>query len=164
MSRLDSVIRRLQAQRDCLNAAAAIIADLPGPILELGLGNGRTYDHIRDLFPRRDVYAFDRQVRAHPDRIPDSAHLFLGDVHDSLPDAKRRLGRSVALAHVDLGSGRADLDAPLAAYVGAALAEIVRPGGLVLSDQSLPAGDSLSMKLPASVPAGRYFMYRLPLD
>ena len=162
MSRLDSVIRRLQAQRDCVNAAAAIIADLPGPILDLGLGNGRTYDHIRDLIPQREIYAFDRQVRAHPNCIPDPAHLFLGDVHDSLPEAARRLGRTAALAHVDLGSGRADVDAPLAAYVGAALAQLVRPGGLVLSDQPLPADGWSAVPLPDSVPAGRYFMYRSP--
>ncbi|MGH6887075.1 MAG: class I SAM-dependent methyltransferase, partial [Geminicoccales bacterium] len=49
MSRLDSFIRRLEAQRACLDLAAARIADLPGPVLELGLGNGRTYDHLREL-------------------------------------------------------------------------------------------------------------------
>ena len=44
MSRLDSFIRRLEAQRSCLETAVALVADLPGPILELGLGNGRTFD------------------------------------------------------------------------------------------------------------------------
>ena len=48
MSRLDSAIRRLQAQRLCLNAAVAYVEELPGPVLELGLGNGRTYDGLGD--------------------------------------------------------------------------------------------------------------------
>ena len=53
VSRLDSFIRRLQAQRACLEVAIARIADLPGPVLEFGLGNGRTYDHLRELLPTR---------------------------------------------------------------------------------------------------------------
>ena len=70
MSRLDSVIRRLQAQRSCIDHAIGLIADNPGPVFEVGLGNGRTYDHLRDLFPGRDIYVFERQVAAHPDCIP----------------------------------------------------------------------------------------------
>ncbi|MBM3542582.1 MAG: hypothetical protein FJX51_11085, partial [Alphaproteobacteria bacterium] len=67
MSRLDSFIRRLQAQRACLDHAAMLVRDLPGPVLEFGLGNGRTYDHLRETFPGREIFAFDRQVAAHPD-------------------------------------------------------------------------------------------------
>jgi hypothetical protein len=51
MSRLDSLIRRIRAQRACLNRAADLIKGVPGPVLELGLGNGRTYDHLRELMP-----------------------------------------------------------------------------------------------------------------
>ena len=38
MSRLDSFIRRLEAQRACLNNAAQLIAGVPGNVLEFGLG------------------------------------------------------------------------------------------------------------------------------
>ena len=62
MSRLDSFIRRVSAQRDCLNAAADLIRDVPGPVLEFGLGNGRTYDHLRSLLPERTIFVFERQV------------------------------------------------------------------------------------------------------
>ena len=61
MSRLDSFIRRLEAQRACLNRAAALISGIDGIVLELGLGNGRTYDHLRELFPDRDIYVCERQ-------------------------------------------------------------------------------------------------------
>src|SRR6202022_2543720 len=47
VSRLDSFIRRLKAQRACLDLAAGLVRGLDGEILELGLGNGRTYDHLR---------------------------------------------------------------------------------------------------------------------
>ena len=43
MTRLDSVIRRLQAQRSVIDWAAGEVASRRGLILELGLGNGRTY-------------------------------------------------------------------------------------------------------------------------
>ena len=55
MSRLDAVIGRLKSQRSCLNAAVALIGEAPGHVLELGLGNGRTYDHLRLLFPNRNI-------------------------------------------------------------------------------------------------------------
>ena len=74
MSRLDSFIRRVSAQRDCLNMAKDMIADVPGPILELGLGNGRTFDHLRELFP--DLARFQRQCyfpNCSHDHEPDCA-------------------------------------------------------------------------------------------
>ena len=67
MSRLDSFIARMKAQRDCLNFLKPEIDRLPGPLFEVGLGNGRTYDHLRTLFPGRDIYVFERKVAAHPD-------------------------------------------------------------------------------------------------
>ncbi len=160
MSRLDSVIRRLQAQRSCLYEAAKLIADVPGPVLELGLGNGRTYDHLRSLLPGRDIYVFDRQVRAHPDCIPDDEHLYLGDVTETLLLAAARLGRTVALAHADLGSGRMDPDGALARQVSSLLAGLVQPGGVVLSDQTFTGDAWNDWPLPAGVAPGRYHFYR----
>ena len=74
MSRLDSFIRRLKAQRACLTHAAQAIGNDEGTVLELGLGNGRTYDHLRECLPERDIFVFEREVRAHPDCIPDTDH------------------------------------------------------------------------------------------
>ena len=34
----------------CLDWAVAAIGDRPGAIVELGLGNGRTYDHLRQCW------------------------------------------------------------------------------------------------------------------
>ena len=89
MSRLDSFIARMQAQRDCLNFLKPKIDAVPGPILEVGLGNGRTYDHLRDLFPGRDIYVFERKVAAHPDCVPPDDRLFLGEAREAIPAASR---------------------------------------------------------------------------
>ncbi|MFT5393890.1 MAG: hypothetical protein ACI8PT_004094, partial [Gammaproteobacteria bacterium] len=84
MSRLDSFIRRMQAQRSCLALALKMIEDVEGAIFELGLGNGRTFDHKTENLPGRDIFAFDMAVNAHPSSIPDDAHLFLGNFLDRL--------------------------------------------------------------------------------
>lgn len=161
MSRLESAIRRLEAQRDCIDAAAAALGDSAGCILELGLGNGRTYDHLRARFPDREIYVFDRQVRAHPDSTPDDDHLFLGDFFETLPAAARRLGRNAILAHCDFGSGQAEVDRAVAARLAGAVAPLLRPGALVLTDQALAHADWQPQPLPAGVGEGRYFIFRV---
>ena len=161
MSRLDSFIRRMEAQRECLDAATRLIADVPGAILELGLGNGRTYDHMRTLFPDREIYVFDRQIAAHPDCIPDDDHMFVGEVVDRLPAATARLGKTAALIHSDIGSGRPETDAILFAQLVPLLEAMARPGCLVLSDQKLPADDWETLPMPDGIAAERYFMYRV---
>ena len=158
MSRLDSFIRRLTAQRDLLNAAARMIADRPGHALELGLGNGRTYDHLKSILPGRDIYVFDRKVAAHPDSVPDAHHLFLGDFAETLPWAARRLGATAALAHCDIGSGDRAATAALAEWLGPALAPLLAPGAVVLSDQPLALPRAVALPQPDSVPPGRYHL------
>ena len=105
MSRLDSAIRRLQAQRACLDRARELLAATPGSVFELGLGNGRTYDHLRERFPEREIFVFEKKISAHPSCIPDEGHLFLGDVLEELPAVAERFRGAVALVHADIGSG-----------------------------------------------------------
>jgi len=160
MSRLDSAIRRLAAQRACLDAAAGLIADLPGPVLELGLGNGRSFDHLREALPGREIFVFDRRAEAHPDCTPDSDHLILGDFRDTLPAAAARFGATAALAHCDIGSGRNAEDTRLAAFVAGALAGLLAPGAVVVADQPLETATLTALDLPAGIEPGRYFIYR----
>ena len=87
--------------------------------------------------------------------------MFLGEVVDRLPDATARLGKIAALVHSDIGSGRPETDAILFAQVVPLLSSLVCPGGMVLSDQKLPAGDWQSLPLPDGISAERYFMYRV---
>ena len=106
MSRLDSFIRRLEAQRACLNHAIHLVRDLPGPVFELGLGNGRTFDHLRANLPGREIFVFERRVAAHPECVPDDAHLFEGPIEETLKSVAGRFAGQIALLHADLGSGR----------------------------------------------------------
>ncbi len=161
MSRLDSFLRRLTAQRDCLDLAAAMIAGLDGVVVELGLGNGRTYDHLRQILPGREIFVFDRHVAAHPDCVPDAGHMIVGDLLDTLPAAVR-LRRRAVLAHCDIGSGDAEATTRLAAAIGPALAPLMRPGAIVLADQPMGMVGWRALDLPPGVAPGRYFMWRAP--
>jgi hypothetical protein len=160
MSRLDSVIRRLEAQRACLNLAAELIRDLPGPVFEFGLGNGRTYDHLREILPRREIFVLERAVMAHPDSVPDEAHLLLGDFHDTLPAAVARFGPTVPLVHSDVGTGDEAASGRIAAYLASQLPRLLCPGGVVVSDQVMACEGAEVLALPDNVKPGRYFMYR----
>ena len=162
MSRLDSFIRRLEAQRACLDRAVSLVAGQPGPLLEVGLGNGRTYDHLRSLAPERPIFAFDRQLAAHPDCVPQEDFLILGDVLETLPRLVRQIGRRAVMAHGDFGSGDRLATAALAAALGPRLAEAVVPGGVIACDQTLVVPGRLApLALPEGVAAGRYFLYRV---
>lgn len=160
MSRLDSFIRRLEAQRACLDASPALIDGIPGPILELGLGNGRTYDHLRGLYPDRAIFVFERQPAAHPDCIPDPEHLIVGNIQATLPVALARLPGRAALVHNDLGTGDATRNAELARWLAGALPPLIQPNGIVLSDQPLLHPLLHREALPPTLPEDRYFLYR----
>ncbi|WP_245299248.1 class I SAM-dependent methyltransferase, partial [Sinorhizobium sp. GL28] len=45
-SRLEKLLFRLEAQHICLEWALREIAGRPGIVFEMGLGHGRTYDHL----------------------------------------------------------------------------------------------------------------------
>ena len=160
MSRLDSFIRRLEAQRACLNRAAQLIDALDGTVLELGLGNGRTYDHLRELFPHRDIYVCERQVAAHPDCVPPADRLLLGDMFDTLPTALAWLEARVALAHFDAGTGDAAANLALAAGLRPLILPLLRAGGVLATQQEMAGSGLETLPLPDGVPAGRYHLYR----
>ena len=161
MSRLDSFIARMQAQRDCLNFLKPYVDKLPGPIIEVGLGNGRTYDHLRLLFPGRDIYVFERKVAAHPDCIPPDNRLFQGDAARTIPRAARRLGAVAALIHTDLGTGDHQANMAMGKWLGPALDTLAAPGGYVLANQPLAVSRWQRQAEPAHVPKDRYFLYRV---
>jgi hypothetical protein len=160
VSRLDSAIRRLQAQRACLDLAVRSIAGLPGPVFELGLGNGRTYDHLRERLPEREIFVFEREVTAHPDCIPDAAHLYQGDLPDTLPRAAERFAGRVALIHSDIGTGEAERNARLAARLAPLVSDLLAPGGVLISDQEMAPAGTEEMAPPEGVAAGRLCLRR----
>ena len=160
MSRLDSFIRRLEAQRACLDHAARLIANLPGNVLELGLGNGRTYDHLRSRLHDRDIYVFDRRVAAHPDCVPPADRLFLGDFLETLPRAAAQLGTGSALAHLDVGSGDVSASQALARSLTPLVLRLLKPGAILISDQPIDDPALEPTPLPGGIEQGRYFLRR----
>jgi hypothetical protein len=160
MSRLDSFIRRMIAQRDCLNHAAREIAKLPGIVLELGLGNGRTYDHLRELLPNREIYVLEREIRAHAISLPPAQYLIQGDVRDTLQTAVERWDKKTALAHMDLGTSDAAAYRLFANQITPLLAPLMTGGGIIVSNIALQETSLEPLPYPAGVKPGRYFLYR----
>ena len=165
MSRLDSMIRRLQAQKTALEDAARRLAalDCPSdaPVLEFGLGNGRTYDHLRTLLPDRPIYVFDRQVAAHPACIPPEEHFFLGDLFETLPDAQARLGRTAVMAHLDIGTGDKQASMALSCRAAPFIAALLVQGALVVSDQPIDDLERFDpLPMPLGIKPGRIHLYR----
>jgi hypothetical protein len=160
MTRLDSAIRRLTAQRDLLNWATQAIGPT-GLVLELGLGNGRTYDHLRDRLPGREIYAFERFPSAHPDCYPPEGYLLVGDLFDTLPPFIERHGRgSAALVHIDIGSGDEAANRSLASRLSPLLEALLQPGALLLGDRAFDMPACRDITSQTNVPEGRYFVYR----
>lgn len=160
MSRLDSFIRRLEAQRACLNLAAQLVRDLDGEVLELGLGNGRTYDHLRELFPNRKIYVCERWLAAHPNCVPSSEFLLLGDMRETLPLARKRLAGHVALAHFDAATGDAEASQALAVELAPLIVPLLRANGVLVSEPTIAVDELSPLALPDGVAAGRYNLYR----
>lgn len=160
MSRLDSVIRRFEAQRACLEHVVAMIGGLPGPVLEIGLGHGRTYDHLRKICPEREIFVFERQVSPGAEVMPAPDHLILGDVRETLSAFAAQHPRAAALLHSDIGTGDARRNAVMAEALAARLPALMRPGSVVLSDQELACDGAERLPPPAGVAPDRYYLYR----
>ena len=160
MSRLDSFIRRLEAQRACLELAADLVGDLDGELLELGLGNGRTYDHLRKLFPHRNIYVCERTVAAHPDCVPPTELLFLGDMRETLPAVRARLADRVVLAHFDPGNGEIAASKALADHLAPLIVPLLQLNGVLVSEPAITADQLSALPLPGGIEPGRYNLYR----
>lgn len=160
MTRLESAIRRLTAQRDLLDWASRAISPT-GLVLEVGLGNGRTYDHLRSRLPGREIYAFERSPAAHPDCYPPEGYLIVGDLFETLPSFTERHGQgSAALIHIDIGTGDEDLNRRVALRLSPLLEALLQPGGLLLGDRVFEMPSCRNISSQTGVPEGRYFVYR----
>ncbi|WP_108663321.1 class I SAM-dependent methyltransferase [Acuticoccus kandeliae] len=161
MSRLDSFIRRMCAQRLLIEAAAARLGDVAGPILDLGLGSGRTYDHLCALFPDRDVFAFDQFVQGAFGGLPDTHHMILGEIRDTLPVCLPRIGAPAALVHNDLGSADPVANAAIGHWLAPAIEAVSRPDAIVLTSFPLPFERQIALPLPEGIRPGRYHIIQL---
>jgi hypothetical protein len=157
MSRLESFIRRMTAQRLVLDMVCAEVENMQGPILELGLGNGRTYDHIRERLPGRRIIAFDRALGAHPSSVPPEGDLVIGEISVT---AAGFSGIGAALVHADIGTGIEALDLKTQEWLPGLAVSLLQPNGIVVSGLPLDHAALLALPLCDGVPADRYFLYR----
>ncbi|MEO8859234.1 MAG: class I SAM-dependent methyltransferase [Burkholderiaceae bacterium] len=160
MTRLDAFIRRMKAQRSCIDAVAQDIGQLTGPVLELGLGNGRTYDHLRSRLQPREIFVFDREIAAHPDCIPPPHLCRLGDFRQTVPAYLAEGHAAAAFIHGDIGSSDKAASIRLAADLAPTLLQILAPGGYLACDQPIVLDGLLPRPLPGEVDDGRYYLYQ----
>ena len=160
MSRLDKFIGRMTAQKVLLEYVAERIKDVEGPVFELGLGNGRTFDHLREILPDREIFVFDRAVSAHPSSVPDGDHMVLGEIRDTLPYCGPRVKRKAALIHCDLGTGDPTADLAKSAWLSPMIVEHTAPGGYVPSGIDLDLTGFEQVEIPPGADPKRYRLYR----
>lgn len=158
MSRLDAFINRMSAQRDILNHIANELG-LPshGDVLEVGLGNGRTYSHLREIFPDRRIVAFDRGMNAHRTIVPEEKDFVMGEIKET---GNAFFGSDAALVHADIGTGYPDRDAITLEWLPNMVAAMLQAGGFAVS--GLPLQHTELQELPKlpTVEEGRYFVYQ----
>ncbi|KAJ04146.1 class I SAM-dependent methyltransferase [Sulfitobacter mediterraneus] len=157
MSRLESMRRRLEAQIDGLNWAAETIRDVAGDVLEMGLGNGRTYDHLRQELPNRRIWVIDRVLQPHPSCVPPEENFLQGEADAMLAELAQR-GTRMALAHYDFGFGVKEKDVEEGAKLSPLIAPLMVPGGLIVSQQPLTGFTQVSG--PDTIDPERYLFYR----
>lgn len=157
MSRLESFRRRLTAQIDGLNWALAQTSSVPGDVIELGLGNGRSYDHLRKGTDKR-IWVVDRVLQCHPSCVPPEADFLQGDADTALQTLGGK-GIKAALVHSDLGNGDDDRSVRLGARLSPLIAAVLAPGGLAVSQE--PLVGLTRVEGPATVIGDRYFFYRM---
>lgn len=160
MSRLDLFIDRMVSQRACLDFAITQTADMSGPVFELGLGNGRTYHHLRERVTGRDIYVFERAVASHPDSTPPEDRTILGEVTETLPQTLARMGATASLIHADLGGHNRAKNDVFARLISPLIEPILAPGGLMVSSDRMYFKTLTEVPLPEGAVDERCFIYR----
>ena len=151
------MIARLTAQKIHLDDAITRIAAVPGQVLEVGLGKGRTYNHLRTKLPDREILVFDGSLHAPSDVHPPKHLLALGNFIETLPAAVNAQ-ISAALIHADIGSDDRSYDARLADSIAPVLAQLLATNGLLLCDRPLVTPTLVAIESPAT--PWPYFRYR----
>lgn len=160
MSRLDVFIDRMVSQRASLDFAIAETASMAGPVFELGLGNGRTFHHMREKIEGRNIFVFERAVASHPDSTPDDAFLILGEVTETLPQALQRFGPTASLIHADLGGHNLEKNDLFARKISPVIQPLLAEGGLMVSSDRMYFDGLEELPLAPGAVEGRCFIYR----
>lgn len=151
------MLRRFTAQRDGLNWAASLIEGMEGDALDMGLGNGRTYDHMREIMPERRLWVMDRILQCHPSCVPPEDDFLQGEAEDGLTRLKE-LGAKIMISHYDFGFGVKEKDVEEAARFSPLIAEVMGQNGVIVSGQPLVGLEAIQG--PDHIAPDRYYFYR----
>lgn len=160
LTRLEKTLYRLEAQHACLAWAFDQIAERSGIVFEIGLGLGRTFNHMRHHLGAREIYAFERVINAYPDCMPDDDHLIIGEIEETLPLAAEKFKGKVVLGHSDIGSFDKENNRIMAGLISQHLPAALAPGAIVMSDLPLDLPGCQAVPLPPGAREDRYYLYQ----
>lgn len=164
-SRLERMIARLVTQRALLDHVAGLVGDRPGPVLEIGLGKGRTYSHLEKRFHARTIWAFDFEVHAPAHSRPADERIITGDFRESLQSCWPTIDAAPVFVHADIGTESRKADADLARFVGSAIADHLAAGGYLMGDRDMAADGLVALEtpdvpLPEGITPWPYYLYK----
>jgi hypothetical protein len=133
-------------------------------VVELGLGNGRTYHHLRERLTGWRIVAFERLLTAHPSSIPPEGDLILGDIEETVPRFADTDGRCARLIHADLGDGIEDNDRVLERVLPPLVVMLAAPGARVLSSTRLDHPHLIEEDWGDATAGYAYCSYRLETE
>jgi len=157
MSRLESMMRRLTAQKLGLEWAVEMTIGLKGDALEIGLGNGRSYDHLREIAPDRRIWVIDRILQCHHSCVPPAENFLQGEAGDMLAQLASK-NRRIVVAHYDCGMGIKEKDVAEAATLSPMIAAVMAPDGIIISGQ--PLVGITQVDGPDGIAPDRYYFYK----
>lgn len=166
MTRLDGFIRRLAAQIACLDAASAAVSSLPGVVYELGLGNGRTYDHLRKRMPDRVIIVFEcdlETLRQYTNQHRSGLLAYVGDAETILaePSGCHLALEPVVLVHNDLGDWDQDAHVERSARIFGLLMPRLSDGAIVVSRVPVAHAALATVDIPDGIRKDKYYMYKV---
>ena len=160
MSRLEDLTHRFLTQRAALDRAVELIEAIAGIVVELGLGKGRTFDHLRERLPGREIHVFDRELSCEPEYAPAEEFRVFGEIIETLPAFRRRFAGQAVLVHSDLGTRHRGQDMPLVEFVAENLDGLLAPGAVVASDRPMVNAPWVRLPELREMENFPYYMYR----
>ena len=163
MTRLERFIARMQAQKALLDRVCAELKapdGLPGPVIELGLGNGRTYDHLRARLPDRRILVFERDPQPNERSRPPETDLHVGEIERTGALFAAASPHCAALVHADLGDGTRAGNSRLERWLPALCYALARADGWVVTSTRLDHEGLVLEPSGVDFDASSYVVYR----
>lgn len=160
LTRLEKTLFRLKSQHAVLKFVLNRISCTNGPVFEIGLGLGRTYNHLRHHLSDRRIFAFDRKAHAYADCMPPADRLIEGELTKTLPQMVEEHAGAVMLSHVDVGSFDQRKNDEVARFLAGQLPGCLAPEGFVASDLPLETKQLQPLPLPDGAREGSIYLYQ----